>query len=161
MDRNWLIAGGLAALGGSMVAGSLAAAATTSGTMAVGVTVEPACNLDLAPLAFGSVTSDRPRAEAQATMTVDCTPDTPFTVAIDEGTTGARRMAGPAGHAALPYEIYQDPARTRRWGNTAREAVGAVAPSSGRIVLAAYGRIDAAAAAAGSYGDTVAVTVAF
>ena len=142
----------------------MALAGTTAATMQVSAVVEPSCHVDVAPLMFDGATSAHARVDAQAAIALACTPDTSFTVAIDEGqntANGRRRMVAALGNVFLAYDIYQDAGRTRPWGSTAGETVGGVIPASGHIELNAYGRIAATGAAPNRYADTVTVLVMF
>lgn len=122
----------------------------------ISATVLPSCQVEAAPLAFGAVASAAASADAQASLSLDCTPDTAFTVTMDGGRNGDRRMAGEATGALLAYELYSDPARTRRWRD-----VAAVSPADGTLRYAVYGRITEARARADRYADVVTVTLSF
>lgn len=139
-------------------------AGTTSGTMAVSVTVEESCRLDTHPLNFGALPSGQTRIDAQSTVVISCTPNAGYEVTMDEGrhgAGGARRLADAAGTRFIAYDIYRDAARTRRWGGTPVSAVSSIALPSGRAELGVHARLTAAEAVPGTYGDTVTVTVAF
>ena len=133
--------------------------------MTVSATVVPACRLDAGTMAFGELMAGDTRGDAHgeglAILTVDCTPGTPFTVTLDDGASGARRMTDPAGGGFLAYEIYHDAGGTRRWGASAASAASGVSPASGRVELNAFGRVITRTAAAGRYGDVVTVAVVF
>ena len=129
--------------------------------MTITATVLPACHLDAGDMAFGTIEPRGAASESQAILTLDCTPGTAFSVTMDEGRNGGRRMADATGSAFLHYEIYQDAAARRRWGSDGPAAVGGVSPDGGRVVLSAYGRIAAERAAAGAYSDVVTVVVSF
>lgn len=151
------------ALGAALVPAPLAAG-TASGAMTVTATVEESCHLDARPLVFGTMPGDRGRIDASSSVVVDCTPATSYAVTIDDGRHGAdgvRRMADAAGLNFLPYELYSDAARSRRWDAGADRAVSAVAPARGRVELPVYARVEAGHAVAGAYGDVVTVTVVF
>jgi spore coat protein U-like protein len=136
------------------------AGATASGTMTVSATVVPACSVEAGAMAFGTRESDRPEGSAQAALALQCTPGAAYSITLDDGQHGGRRMAAADGSAFLDYEIFQDPAGTRRWGGDAAGAVSGVA-ESGMVFLSAHGRIVSRSAAPGRYGDVVTVTVEF
>lgn len=141
-----------------------AVAATASATMTVSAVVEPSCNLNVAPLTFQGATGDSPQVDAEASISLGCTPDTSFSVSIDNGrntANGRRRMVSASGNGFLAYDIYQDAGRTRLWGGTAAGAVSGVVPGSGQVQLNAYGRITSTGAAADRYADTVTVLIVF
>lgn len=134
---------------------------SAGGTMVISATVLPSCSVEADPMAFGTLAGDRPHASAQAAVRLACTPGTPYAVTMDGGQNGGRRMAEQQGAAFLSYEIFQDAAGSRRWGDGAAEGVGGVAPANGAVSLTAHGRILSRSAAPGRYGDVVTVTVQF
>lgn len=143
----------------SLIAAGPAAATDTQIT--VSATVLPSCEVAAAPLAFGAVAAGTLQVDAQSLLTLDCTPDLAFTVAMDGGLTGDRRMTGERTGALLDYELYADAARTRRWGGHGPGAVSAVAPGGGVVSYAVYGRMTTNGASADRYSDVVTVTVEF
>ena len=88
-----------------------------------------------------------------------------FTVELDDGQNGGdgtRRARDPATGQSIGYEIFADPAHTRRWGSLDAQSVAGVTASSGVERLTAYGLIEnAGSIAAGAYGDLVTVTTHF
>lgn len=144
-----------------------AAPAAAKDTMAIRADVRRTCNFAVLPMMFGMVSVTRPRADAEASVIIDCTPDTAYRVTMDNGQNfrgGTRRMANPLARRAtafLDYEIYRDAARTRRWGATLAASVSGVAPAGGRVVLYAYGRTADRRSAAGAYQDVITVTLTF
>lgn len=134
------------------------------GTVAVSLQVDAGCALDAGPLAFGTLGADQASTpmQAQAALRLRCTPGTPFSVTIDGGQNGTRRMADPSGASFAPYEIYQDPAGQRRWGSGTDAAISGIAPPGGEIALVAHARLTAAQdLAPARYSDVVTVMVAF
>lgn len=152
------------------IAAAAALAGVSSGaraqeTMTINANVVRNCQLLAMPLMFGTVSILFPNATAQTSILVNCTPNTAFTVAIDDGlnyTGTQRRMAriGPGFGAYLNYEIYRNAARTQRWGSSAGQVVTGVAPASGQVTLTAFGRTTGFLAA-GPFEDTVTVTITF
>lgn len=143
---------------------ALPSAASAKNIMTVTADVVRSCNLAALPLMFGTLSVFLPTATAQAPIFVDCTPNTSFTVAIDNGLnfSGQRRMRriGPGFGSFLNYEIYRDAARTQRWGTTAAQTVTRVAPADGKVTLYAYGRTSGFIIA-GPFEDTVTITLTF
>ena len=138
-------------------------AASAKNTMAINAEVQQNCNLFVTPMMFGTVSIIFPQANAQSTLTIDCTPFTAYSIAMDDGLNynGQRRMARMAGgNLYLNYEIYRDAARTQRWGQTGGALVSGVAPANGKVTLQAYGRTTGFLAI-GAYEDTVTVTISF
>lgn len=134
--------------------------------MAVSVEVTPNCTVAAGPLAFGSATVAQASSQtATASIEVACGPEVAFTVALDDGqnaASGTRRALDPANGGTIGYEIYADPAHTRRWGSLETEAVAGVTGSTGTERLTAYGMIVGDPnVAVGRYGDLVTVTTNF
>lgn len=127
------------------------------------------CLVQTASLDFGQYDPVQANATAeldgQATVTVACTKGTVVTIGIDDGenaVAGARRMLGGAS-SYLIYDLYQDAARTQRWGSTAGQTFdGGVAPSRDPRQFTVYGRVPGAQdVEQGAFEDTVVVTVDF
>jgi spore coat protein U-like protein len=95
---------------------------------------------------------------------VQCTNSTPYTVALDGGTSGAtdptqRKMS--KGAEKITYGLYQDSARSQGWGNTTGQTVGGTGTGSSQA-LTVYGRVASQTTpSAGSYSDSVVVTVTY
>lgn len=156
--RNLLV-GAMAALAAAPLN-----AGTASGTMTVSAVVEESCQIDARPMVFGEIVSAGGRVNARSSVTLACTPATSYSVTIDEGRNGAngvRRMADASGLNFLAYELYSDPAHSRRWGAGETSAVSAVAPASGHVELPVYARLEVSRSTAGRYEDMVTVTVTF
>lgn len=146
---------------------SAASAQSAQTTMDVSATVVKSCVISATNLAFGNYdpTAATP-ADASSSITVTCTPGTSFTVGLNAGTVAgatvtSRKMA--SGTNRLSYALYSDAARTTNWGNTP----GTDTPAAGTAlvtpsVLTVYGRVPAQqAVVAGSYTDTVTITVSY
>jgi spore coat protein U-like protein len=143
-----------------------ARAQTSTSTFSVTATVLASCTVvGGVPLAFGVVT---PSVQRDGTVTISavCTVGTPYTLALDAGTgTGAtvasRRMT--SGGDTLDYSLYQDASRTTLWGDgtggtSTRSSTGTGLSQSFTV----YGRVPSSAAAAvGSYTDTITVTATY
>jgi spore coat protein U-like protein len=145
----------------------VSAHAQATETLTIEATVPRSCNISALPMMFGTVALRNPRADAQASVIVQCTPGVAYTVTMNEGLHAAgtqRRMENPLANGSreyLDYEIYRDAARTQRWGGTAATGVSGVAPAAPQVVLTAYGRTAGRRSAAGAYNDLVTVTVSF
>lgn len=153
------------AIAGAAAMVGLPCGASAQETMTINANVVRNCQLFALPLMFGTVSILFPNATAQTSIQVSCTPNTAFTVAIDDGLNyngTQRRMAriGPGFGTYLNYEIYRNAARTQRWGSTAGQVVTGVAPASGQVTLTAYGRTTGFLAS-GPFEDTVTVTITF
>lgn len=132
-----------------------------SAAMPVSLRVEQSCRVEASPLAFagesGAVLA------AQSEVAVACTADTGVSVALDDGRNAAgstRRLADSTG-TFVPYAIFVDSAGTRAWGAGEAAVTGTVAGGAD-LRLTAYGRVETdRLLAAGTYRDTVTVTVSF
>ncbi|MGG2398007.1 spore coat U domain-containing protein [Pseudomonas sp. SH1-B] len=95
---------------------------------------------------------------------LQCTQDTPYTIALSPGqnaTGGQRRMI--SGGAYVAYNLYQDSARSDPWGDggATGDIVSGTGTGSDEEVIV-YGRVPAQTTpAAGTYTDTVQVTIAW
>ena len=139
---------------------------SATATMAVSVEVTANCTVAAGSLAFGTVgAAQAPAQTATAAIEVACGPDVAFTVELDDGQNGGngtRRARDPATGRSIGYEIFADPAHTRRWGSLDTQSVASVADGNGTERLTAYGVIVGdGQVAAGSYGDLVTVTTNF
>lgn len=144
------------------------APAWAKNTMVLNANVVRSCNIGALPMMFGTVTIINPNANAQAALIIDCTPNTTFTVTMDDGLhvkQGKRRMSSaPAGNGVreyLEYEVYRNAGRTQRWGATPATGITQTAPATGRVTLVAYGQADGKRAVAAPYQDTITVTLTF
>ena len=163
------IALGFAALGA--VAATPAMAATATNTMPVSVNVINSCTVAATPMSFGAPTAiGGSNIDTTSTISLVCTNGASYDVALDQGlnaASGQRYMSnGAATPVKIPYNIYSDTGRSVAWGatsGTGGNTVSGVAGVSGAVSLTAYGRIPSTAVSvgAGSYTDTVTVTVTF
>jgi spore coat protein U-like protein len=141
-----------------------ALAGTATSTLGVRVVVQPSCTVSGAVLDFGSYTSGQPGALtgfAQIAYS-DC-PAGQLRFQLDGGANGtatARRLSNGSG-SLLDYGIFRDSARTQNFGQGAEaRLVNLTAPGSGNVSI--YGRIPASqSVAAGTYTDTVVITLDF
>ncbi|PKB14024.1 spore coat protein U-like protein [Novosphingobium kunmingense] len=140
-----------------------AEAGSASSTMAVTVEVLPNCSLSASPLVLQGQGSDT--AGGEATIAVTCAPDQPFALALDHGQHAvglARHAVDPATLRRLGYEIFSDPARSRRWADRSGETVDGVTNGAGRATVTAYASLsETPPFASGRYADQITVTLNF
>lgn len=156
------------AAGAAALSASPAFAATDTDDMLVTATVIDSCTVTASPMAFtGLNTLGTANIDSSAAITLACTPNAAYDVSLDLGTNagaGTQRelVNGADSTQRIPYNLYSDSARTSAWGTATGETVAGTA-NGGVASLTAYGRIPATAAAvtAGSYSDSVTVTVTF
>ena len=162
-----------AIVAGSMGLSATSYAATASSNMAVSTTVATACTISAGALSFGSydptASTDN---DATGTITSTCTSGGGVKITMSEGTnklTGSTTAApkramkfgdGEAGET-LAYHLYRNTERTAVWGNTADTGEGFTGTGSA-VTTTVYGRIPKSqAAVAGTFTDTVAVTITY
>ncbi len=100
--------------------------------------------------------------KSTSSITLSCTPNTAWTATLDDGThasAGQRFMSSGANRIA--YELYSDPARQQRWGNT--DATGVSGTGTGTPeTLTVHGLVPASPGTRqGSYEDIVTVTLTY
>jgi spore coat protein U-like protein len=130
----------------------------------VGVTLINTCRIDSAtnmsfPTIYGQL---RESADSTSAISVTCTANTPYEVGLDNGLHAQgtqRRMQGAGGF--IQYELYRDPGRNTRWGNTLGEGQTSVGANTSQTMLV-YGRVPPQALpGSGSYSDRIVVTVTY
>jgi spore coat protein U-like protein len=166
MNKIAVVAVSLLALGQL----SSAQADTVSGSFQVTATVLKSCTVNALPLSFGNITPGTADVNAESSVTVTCTNGTPYNVGLDVGkgvgaTVGQRYLTGPTAGGTAPtmaYTIYKDTGRTQIWGNTVNTDTVAKTGTGSADVLTTYGKIAKSQfVAAGSYTDTIGVTVSY
>lgn len=127
--------------------------------------VEPECLVSASDLDFGTAGVLSSAIDASSTLSVTCTAQTDYDIGLDYGFYGtgalARYMRSGAGHD-IRYELYRDAGRSQPWGTLPD---GQAQPGSGTgstQVFSVHGRVPAQTTPpAGSYSDTVVVTVTY
>ncbi len=137
-------------------------AATTTDTFDVTATVVTSCSVSATDLAFGNYDPVLGTL-GTSTVTSNCTLATSYSLALDFGGApdiNSRVMDGPNANT-LGYQLYQDVTRLIPWGTGADELTGLVGTGLD-APLTVFGTIPAAQnVEAGSYTDTVTVTLTF
>ena len=151
-------------------------AATDSADLTVNATVQTSCAIGAGTLAFGNVamavtagagtsaTTGDADADSGSSVAIVCTNGSSATVTGANGAnySAGRRMRNGATTDYLGYELYTDSARTTVLDATTGSIAYAGTGSDSSVTV--YGRIAAAslaAAKAGTYSDTVALTVTY
>jgi spore coat protein U-like protein len=160
-----------ATLATGIMAAGIAQAATTTTTFAVTATVQSTCSATAATLAFPNYTPGAGAQIGNTSISVKCTKNTPFTVALNAGsTTGdafAQRLMG-SGANTLQYNLYTTAALATIFGD-GTGGTGTIAGTGLGVATAntvqVFGQVpDSAtnqAAVPGSYSDTITVTVSY
>jgi spore coat protein U-like protein len=144
----------------------VAEALTSQTTFQVTANVVAACSVSASTLGFGAYdpAAGSPNDSGTA-LQVTCTTGAAYTIGLNAGTgTGAtvaaRKMT--LSSNTLDYSLYQDSGRTTVWGNTPGTDTVASTGNGAQQSFGVYGRISAAQnVPAGSYSDTITVTVTF
>jgi spore coat protein U-like protein len=137
-----------------------ALADNATATIAVSVSVLPACAVSGAPVAFGTYVP-MSTANQNSNVSLTCSPGVNYAVALDEGTQGdgsTRRMARGDG-ATIAYDLYRDAAHQQRWASGGAAATGT--GSGGVQSFPVYARILPTSAPAGTYSDNVTIVVSY
>ncbi|HET7798296.1 MAG TPA: spore coat U domain-containing protein [Nevskia sp.] len=154
----------LSAVGAAMPA----RAATAGGTLTVNASVASVCLISNGTLSFGSYDPTSGSASnASTTVTLTCTLGTAYKIGLDAGagsgaTVSLRQMT--SGGNTLGYRLFRDAGRTLNWGNTPSTDTldGTSSAVSLTNTITVYGQIPAGTAApAGTYTDSVAITVTY
>lgn len=147
-------------------AGIAPAFAADTTTFNVTITIQDTCDVDAAAatnVEFGGVASTAVDVQAAGSLSVRCTPLTPYDIALNAGQNGAdvndRAMIN--GAIEVPYQLYQDIARNNVWGETLGVDTF-VGTGDGNIqVIPVYGEVPSANFPAGSYADVVTATIIY
>ena len=157
------------------VAGTASAATTVTGSFQVTASVANSCVVTSATdIAFGAYdpasANNTTALDGAGSVTVRCTRGSNAAIALNEGlaaaggsacTTPLRQMSD-GGTNRLRYDLYSDSGRTTPWGCSTTNDVDQAFTSLAPVTFQTYGRIPAGQdVPAGSYADTVTVTVTF
>lgn len=139
-------------------------AGTSTATLSVGVTVVSNCKVSASSLTFANYVSGQPdNSDTTTTISYSGCPSESLKFELNDGNNAQgnyRGMRSSAG-AVLAYQLYRNSGYTALIGSGS-SAVNFTAPASGSGTVSVYGRIPAnQSVPAGSYSDTVAVTMTF
>lgn len=148
---------------GTLFGAAVAANAADTTTFEVKIVITESCNISTTTnVDFGSNARSSTVSEAVGALNVNCTPGTPYTIALDGGSfpdgNGTRRMT--KGTDTILYGLYKSTGTTDPWTSAS--------PLSGsgngnNQALSIYGNLVSGAsnAPAGTYLDTVTATVTY
>jgi spore coat protein U-like protein len=151
------VAIGLTGLGMS----KMAWAAQDSSSFDSTIQVLPFCSISTSDLSFGTISAGiTPSVDASTSLTVDCSNNTSYSVALSNGANfdSTRRMAW--GGNFIRYALYSDPSRNSEWTGT--QTVTGTGNGSSRTHTV-YGRVIAGQNISnpGTYGDTIIATISY
>ena len=159
------------AAGAALLAGGSALAVNTTTTFQVSATVLKACSVSATALSFGNYTPAAGAATGSSTVNVLCTKTTPFTVALNGGTTAGGTVAQRLlanGANTLQYNLFTTNAYATVFGDgtgTSVTQAGAGLGLGTAVPFTVYGQlpdnVTNQGAVPGAYTDTITVTVAY
>jgi spore coat protein U-like protein len=164
--KHAALLGGLALAAGITMA---AQAASTTANLNVSASVTDNCSVQAGSLAFGSYDpTSNSDTTAQANLSVTCTYGASAKIMLNQGSNpnSGSTDAAPLrqlgnGNSFIGYYLYQDSGNSTVWGNTSstgKDHTGAGTATT----ITVYGKITAGQnVMAGSYSDTVTVTVSY
>lgn len=144
-----------------------AQAATTTTTFQVTATVNSACTVSASDLAFGIYDPSAAANNNTSTVTVTCTKATAYDIGLDKGLYGASTLTRQMKHATLAdlinYSLSSVVTQASNWGDVVGTDTVHVASATGAAEAhTVYGRIATGQyVTAGSYADTITVTVTY
>lgn len=144
-----------------------AQAATVTATLQAKVTVNKVCHVSATDMNFGVYDPSATAHEDTSTVTVRCTKRSPYDVGLDKGANGASVTTRQMKHSTLTdllnYSLFSEATRTTNWGDTVGVDTVNVASATGNPTdHTVYGRVPAGQyVSAGSYSDTITVTVTY
>lgn len=117
-------------------------------------------------LDFGSVAGFiAANVDQTSAIGLTCTRRTAWQLGLDNGSNallGQRRMRQGATAQYVNYDLYLDPARSQRWGNVLNTDTLQGTGTGAAQTATVYGRVPSGqSAAAGSYSDTITVTITY
>jgi spore coat protein U-like protein len=148
----------------SLLAPNAAAAATSTGTMNVSVTVVDSCAVSAVPLVMSTYLSSAASSTGSTTLTVTCTIATAVaSIGLNYGANALASVAQlkAAGYAPLiPYALFQDPLYATAWTDALMPpAYAAIAPPA---LYTVYAKAPGGAnVPTGTYNDTVTILVTY
>jgi spore coat protein U-like protein len=151
----------------SWVFAGIAYAGSVTSTLTISGTLLATCEVSTTPVAFGNYDASAD-VYANGDISLNCTQPTPYVIYLDAGLYqgGQERFIG----NGTPYYLYKDSGLLNEWGdsgyaNTYPWGSGLAGTGDGYLHShIVYGRLHSTGAfgsAAGSYTDTVTVTVQF
>ena len=160
---------------GAVAAIALCAAASpayaddTTSTLGVSATVTANCAVTTSPIAFGNIdVTTSANVDGTGGISVTCTNGTAWTATADAGTGSGATLAVrklTSGSDLLNYALYTDSGHTTAWGDGVGGTTATITDTGTGTTQSKtiYGRVPTGqtGAPAGSYSDSVTVTVTY
>lgn len=147
--------------------GVTAHALTAKNNLSISAVVPAKVQLSTTPMDFGIVPTTRTTlARATATISVNMVATHVYHITLDAGQhkLTARRMRSPTGQL-IAYDLYQNSAYTTPWGDatygntfTAGNALATTGTGQNQV-FTVYGQLQSLPTQAGTFSDTITVTV--
>lgn len=143
-----------------------ASAQVVNDDMAVQITITKECatTMSVNDLNFGSHGVLDANIDVATTMSFTCTKDTPYTITMGNGLTGASPTARVMTNAgeSVQYSLFRDAGRTQNWGNVAGPDALTGTATGSLQTIDIYGRVPVQATpVAATYTDTVQVSLTY
>lgn len=106
---------------------------------------------------FGTVTRNAQNVQATGSLNVHCTNGTPYNIALNSD--GRLKHANDIS-IQIPYQLYQDVAMSKEWGNIADNRLSQQGTGETQNIKI-WGKVPNANVPAGKYSDTVTATVTY
>ncbi|WP_342051193.1 MULTISPECIES: Csu type fimbrial protein [unclassified Cupriavidus] len=137
-------------------------------TFTATATVANDCVITANTLDFGTSGVLRTALDANGSLSVRCTLNAPYSIALNAGTgagatVAARRMTRSGGTQTVGYQLFRNAARTEPWGDGTNGTLTVSGTGTGTAqTVNLYGRVPAQTTPqAGTYQDTVTVTITY
>jgi spore coat protein U-like protein len=157
----------LLTVAGVLLVPARALCAVASTTFQVQITITNACSIDsVNDLDFGSQGSLALGVDAITSFNVQCTLLVPYNIGLSAGvgaggTVTTRKMTGPSS-ATIDYSLYQDLTHLLVWGDSIGTNTVAGLGTGLPLPYIVYGHVlPQATPAAGTYTDTITITVTY
>ncbi|SUA51334.1 Uncharacterized secreted protein [Oligella ureolytica] len=139
---------------------------TTTTTLTATANIQKTCNVSATTLDFGVQPSNfSGPINATSQINTHCANGTDYQIALNNGlhSVGNTRRMKSADGDYIPYELYNNPQRTQRWGETLNTAETKKLTSTGHAHQSiVYGQVpQTQGLAAAQYKDTIMVTVTY
>jgi len=137
----------------------------TSAAFTASATYSATCTVSSTAHNFGTAGVLAAARNGSSTLTTTCSATTPYTIALDGGTTGAtdptqRKMSKAS--ERITYGLYRDSSRSQAWGSTAGVNTQGGTGSGLAQAYTVFGQVPTQATPSpGSYSDTIVATMTY